>query len=163
MGYTTEFEGSIQIEPPLNAQEISFLREFNHSRRMNRTRGPLFVRGSGFYEQRNDPDIIDYNQPHPDQPGLWCQWTPNEDGTAIEWDGGEKFYSAPEWMMYIISFLLSPAARPYIDAHLDEDPRLASFTCDHVLHGTIIAQGEEIRDRWELLVIFNRVLVSNLT
>ena len=163
MGYTTEFEGSIQIEPPLNAQEISFLRDFNHTRRMNRTRGPLFVRGSGFYGQGDDPDIINHNQPHPDQPGLWCQWTPNEDGTAIVWDGGEKFYSAPEWMMYIISFLLSPIARPYIDAHLDEDPRLASFTCDHVLNGVIFAQGEDDEDQWELRVISSLVFVSNLT
>lgn len=162
MGYTTEFEGSIQIEPPLNAQEISFLRDFNHTRRMNRTRGPLFVRGSGFYGQGNDPDIIDYNQPHPDQPGLWCQWTPNEDGTAIEWDGGEKFYDSPGWLSYIIHLLLAaPDAQWYIDQHIDEDLRLASFTCDHVLNGVIFAQGEDDEDQWELRVVDNTVMVLN--
>ena len=65
--------------------------------------------------------------------------------------------------MYIISFLLSPIARPYIDAHLDEDPRLASFTCDHVLNGVIFAQGEDDEDQWELRVISSLVFVSNLT
>ena len=156
MGYTTEFEGSISIEPPLNEQEISFLRDFNDTRHVNRTRGPLYVGD-------DHADIINSNEPHPDLPNFWCQWEPDRDGTAIVWDGGEKFYSAPDWMMYIISFLLSPIARPYIDAHLDEDPRLASFTCDHVLNGVIFAQGEDDEDQWELRVISSLVFVSNLT
>ena len=156
MGYTTTFEGSIGIEPPLNEQEISFLRDFNDARHVDRTHDPLYV-------EEGHADIINSNQPHPDLPNFWCQWEPNRDGTAIVWDGGEKFYSAPEWMMYIISFLLSPIARPYIDAYLDEDPRLASFTCDHVLNGVIFAQGEDDEDQWELRVISSLVFVSNLT
>ena len=36
MGYTTEFEGSVSISPPLNAHEISYLRKFAASRRMDR-------------------------------------------------------------------------------------------------------------------------------
>src|SRR5436190_22386239 len=35
--------------------------------------------------------ILDYNTAPKGQPGLWCQWIPNEDGTAIEWNGTEKF------------------------------------------------------------------------
>lgn len=62
-------------------------------------------------------DITDYNQPpgmfdvggDPGrQPSLWCQWTPNEDSTAIEWDFGEKFYSYVEWLEYIIKYFLKP-------------------------------------------------------
>jgi hypothetical protein len=47
MGYTTEFDGSMSISPPLNAHEIAYLRKFASSRRMDRARGPYFVDGSG--------------------------------------------------------------------------------------------------------------------
>ena len=57
MGYTTTFEGSISIEPPLNEQEISFLRDFNDTRHVNRTRGPLYVGD-------DHADIINSNEPH---------------------------------------------------------------------------------------------------
>ena len=52
--------------------------------------------------------VVDYNCPPSDQPGLWCQWTPNEDGTEIEWDGGEKFYNYVEWLKYLIKNFLAP-------------------------------------------------------
>lgn len=48
-----------------------------------------------------------YADPSQRQPGLWCQWLPNEDGTAIVWDEGEKFYSYVEWIEYIIKMFLS--------------------------------------------------------
>lgn len=44
------------------------------------------------------------------QPGLRCQWEPTEDGTAIKWNGEEKFYKSPEWMTYLIDTFLKPAA-----------------------------------------------------
>lgn len=42
------------------------------------------------------------------QPGLWCQWVPNVDGSEIEWDGGEKFTEYEEWLNYIIRHFLAP-------------------------------------------------------
>lgn len=42
------------------------------------------------------------------QPGLWCQWTPNGEGTAIVWDEGEKFYYYIEWIEYLIEHFLAP-------------------------------------------------------
>ena len=42
------------------------------------------------------------------QPSLWCQWVPSEDGSAIEWDGGEKFYNYVEWLKYLIEHFLKP-------------------------------------------------------
>ena len=42
------------------------------------------------------------------QPGLWCQWIPNDDGTALEWDGGEKFYEYEDWLRYLIEHFLAP-------------------------------------------------------
>jgi len=38
MGYTTEFDGSVRISPPLNAHEIAYLRRFAVSRRVTRRR-----------------------------------------------------------------------------------------------------------------------------
>ena len=161
MGYTTEFEGSVSIEPPLNASEISYLRSFAESRRMNRTQGPLYVEGSGFRGQNSSDDgVIDGNRPHPDQPGLWCQWVPTDDGADLEWDGGEKFYESPQWMKYIVQKLLAPEGKGYVAAHIDEDPRLAHFTNDHVVNGEIFAQGEENEDRWWLQVTDNEVFVT---
>lgn len=35
-------------------------------------------------------------------------WEPNENGTTIRWNGGEKFYSATEWLEYIIKEFIKP-------------------------------------------------------
>jgi hypothetical protein len=83
MGYTTEFDGSVSISPPLNAHEIAYLRKFAASRRMDRARGPYFVDGSGPFGQGHDDDIRDFNKLPAGQPGLWCWWEPTKDGTAI--------------------------------------------------------------------------------
>lgn len=42
------------------------------------------------------------------QPGLWCLWIPNEDGSAIVWDEGEKFYEYEAWMQYLLDHFLTP-------------------------------------------------------
>lgn len=152
MGYTTEFQGSIKVEPPLNSQEINFLKKFSGTRRMNRANGPYYVDGTGFAGQGRDPDIIDFNVPPAGQPGLWCQWVPTEDGTAIEWDGGEKFYDAKDWMQYIIDHFIGSA--PVAEAVF---PFLQGHTCN----GEIKAQGEEMDDRWKLIVQ-NNVVSSQL-
>lgn len=157
MGYTTDFMGEVAINPPLNEHEISFLKDFNRTRRMNRTTGPLHMPDTTNYGQNRTPDIIDFNQPHPDQPGLWCQWEPSDDGTELSWDGGEKFYNATEWMEYIVNSLLSEEANAYVQQHVNEDPRLAHFTCDHMVNGVIYAEGEDSDDRWKLVVEDNVV------
>jgi len=148
MGYTTEFSGSISINPPLNQQEIEFLRKFNETRRMDRRNGPYHVEGSGF-GRGDDTDVIDQNRPPAGQPGLWCQWVPTDDGTAIEWDGGEKFYDSLEWMRYLIDHFLKPGAL----AHGIVD----GLQANHICNGTIKAQGEEMDDRWKLIVTDNQV------
>lgn len=55
----------------------------------------------------------------------------------IEWCGGEKFYYSEDWMRYIIDKILVPNG--------------------YVCNGEIIAQGEEMDDRWKLVVIDNVV------
>lgn len=149
MGYTTEFDGSVSIEPPLNEQEIAFLKVFSGTRRMNRKKGPYYAVDDGDYGQNREDDIINYNRPPPGQPGLCCQWIPTEDGSEIEWDGGEKFYNSVEWMCYIIDHFLAPNAKakdilPFLQAN-------------HTVNGEIEAQGEESDDRWKLIVKNNKV------
>jgi hypothetical protein len=146
MGYTTDFTGSIQIEPPLNADEIDYLNKFNRSRRMNRHSGPYNVEGS---EQFGNFDIIDYNDPPEGQPGLWCQWVPTEDGSQLVWDGNEKFYNSADWMEYLITHFLRPA-------HIANMP----FLQGHICNGEIEAQGEDSDDRWKLIVHNNVAIVK---
>lgn len=137
MGYSTDFVGSIKIEPPLTPKSIKFLTKFNQTRRMHRSKGPHFVDGTGDMGQGLDPDIICYNTPDPSQPGLWCNWIPTPDGTAIEWDGGEKFYEAEAWMEYIINNYITPHG--------------------HKCSGVIQAYGEDPSDLWQLHVTNNVV------
>lgn len=163
MGYTTYFTGEVSVDPPLNEDEVSFLANFCATRRMHRRAGPLFIRGSGYAGQGNDPDILDSNMPDPDQPGLWCHWVAAEDGKVIEWDGSEKFYDSADWMLYLINYLFSPAAKPYVAAHVGEDERLRNFTCDHTFDGTIYAVGEDSDDRWKLTIQNNVLKVFEAT
>jgi hypothetical protein len=162
MGYTTEFEGSVNISPPLNAHEIAYLRKFARSWRMDREFGPYFVDGSGFKGQGDDPDIRNGGPPPPEQPGFWCEWEPTEDGTAIKWNGGEKFYDSVEWMTYLIDTFLKPGAAlaselasPVPGRHYPGE--LRHFTFDHELNGILNAQGEEEEDQWQLAVTGNAV------
>lgn len=158
MGYTTDFRGSIKVEPPLSAAEVAYLNKFSGTRRMNCTQGPYYVdrggvagQGEGSFGMGSNPDVIDHNGPPEGQPGLWCQWVATEDGTAIEWDGGEKFYDSAEWMKYIITHFLGsdPIAKKKLP-----------FITGHTLDGTIEAQGEEATDRWDLHVKDNKVFVA---
>jgi hypothetical protein len=155
MGYTTYFNGSIAIDPPLNEVERDYLRRFAESRRMDREHGPYFVKGSGYYGQGDDTDIRDCNTPAAGQPGLWCKWIPEDDGTALEWDEREKFYEAEQWMAYLIEHFLRPGGR----AQSVADPQFTDFSFDHCLDGEIEATGEDPDDRWLLRVTDNEVFV----
>lgn len=153
MGYTTEFSGQVKVDPPLNQDEINFLKKFAGTRRMARTKGPYYVDNEGFGGQDHENDIIDYNRPPAGQPGLWCQWIPTANGEAIKWDGGEKFYESEDWMEYLIEH--------FIGSHPKAKSKLP-FLRPHTLNGTILAQGEDLHDRWELVVVNNKVTRRNL-
>lgn len=129
MGYTTNFNGKFTLDKPLTPEHKAYLVAFNETRRMRRNanilkemedpirenvnlpfgeEGEFFVGGLGFMGQDNDNSIVNYNTPPKSQPGLWCQWVPNEDGTAIVWDEGEKFYQYIQWLHYIIDNFIEP-------------------------------------------------------
>jgi hypothetical protein len=99
--------------------------------------GAYFVGGAGFGGQSKDDSIINYNEPPEGQPGLWCQWVPNEEGTAIEWDGGEKFYNYVEWLQYLIHHFLAKWG--------------------YVLNGEVEWVGEDRSDTGKIVVENNEV------
>lgn len=147
MGYTTDFGGRFELDKPLAPKMKKFLTLLNETRRMKRNvdeafgiEGEFFVFGTGDYGQNNDSTIVDFNQQPSTQPSLWCQWVPNEDGTAIEWDGGEKFYAYSEWLFYIINKILAPNG--------------------YTLNGTVVWQGEETGDVGKIHVVDNVVTVA---
>jgi hypothetical protein len=147
MGYTTDFSGRFELDKPLAPKMKKFLTLLNETRRMKRNvdeafgiEGEFFVFGTGNYGQDQDNSIVDYNQQPSTQASLWCQWVPNEDGTAIEWDGGEKFYAYSEWLFYLINKILAPNG--------------------YTLNGTVIWQGEETGDVGKIHVVDNVVTVA---
>ena len=151
MGYTTYFDGSVTVEPPLSAQEVDFLNKFSESRRMDRKNGPYYI-GGGDFGQAREEDVIDYNRPPKGQPGLWCQWVATNEGDAIEWDGGEKFYEATEWMQYIIDHFIGKDPLAKLN-----NPEEFGFLQGHTVNGEIYAEGEESDDRWKIVVSDNIV------
>lgn len=133
MGYTTDFAGEFKLNRQLDTETANYLRKFAETRRMKRklpleygVEGEFYVDGTGYAGQGHEDNVIDHNSPPSTQPGLWCQWIPNEDGTAIVWDGGEKFYDYVEWIEYIIKNFLAPKG--------------------YVLNGDVQWQGEDAGD-----------------
>ena len=51
---------------------------------------------------------IELNDVNPGMPSFYCQWVPTEENQGIEWDGGEKFYKAFDWLKFIIKHYLEP-------------------------------------------------------
>lgn len=158
MGYTTEFDGRFELDKPLTAAQVAYLKKFAATRRMKRDAekvaqrddplrekvglgvgpdGAYFVGAEGFAGQGRDADILEYNSPPTGQPSLWCQWLPTEDGEAIEWDEGEKFYEYVEWIEYIIKHFLTPWGRK--------------------LAGKVSWVGEESDDRGVICIVDNVV------
>ncbi len=160
MGYTTTFQGQFNLDKPLSEPDKKYLIAFNESRRMKRDEsivstlkdpirknvslpvgvdGGYFVGGMGFMGQGEDKSVVEYNNPPTGQPALWCKWTPNEDGTAILWDGAEKFYGYVEWIEYLIKHFLAPWG--------------------YTLNGSVTWQGEEHGDTGSILITNNEVKI----
>lgn len=117
---------------------------------MHRSKGPYYI-GSGDFGQDREDDIFDYNSPDPSQPSLWCQWVVSASGAYLEWDGGEKFYCAAEWMEYLIEHFLGDA--PLVNG----SPLVPDFGTGRKCNGVIFADGEDSDDFWKLVVTDNVV------
>jgi hypothetical protein len=148
MGYTTDFSGEFKLNRPLDEKMLNYLIKFNETRRMQRKvdskygiDGEFYIEGTGMAGQDREDNILDYNKPPRTQPSLWCGWIPSNDGTAIVWDGGEKFYEYQEWIVYIIQNFLQPQ--------------------EYVLNGAITYQGEDSHDRGTLIITNNTLYIAH--
>lgn len=157
MGYSTDFEGRIEITPPLNPAEIKYLTAFSKTRHMDRKQGEYFVDFENGYNT-TEIGVYNCNQPPPGQPELWCNFVPTKDGTAIVWNECEKTYGAKEWIRYIINHFLKPSA----SASKSKLPYFTEFTFNHICNGELIAQGERLLDRWLLIIKDNVVSTKKL-
>lgn len=162
MGYTTDFYGQFEINPPLDQNQIEYLEKLSDTRRMKRDaskaallqddvremvglevgeEGEYFVGGTGLAGQDEDDSILEYNAPPAAQPALWCQWIPAEEGSKLEWDGNEKFYNYVEWLEYIIQHFMKPWGR--------------------TLNGSVKFKGESFDDIGTIIIENNVVNVKN--
>lgn len=130
MGYNTNFNGQFNLNKPLSEKDKEFLTKFAKTRRTARKvdakygiEGEFYVDGAVRYGQGEDETILDNHRYPKTQPGFWCQWVPNDDGTAIVWDGNGKFYNYIEWINYLIKSILEPrgySLTGYVKWHGDE-------------------------------------------
>ena len=161
MGYTTEFNGQFNLNKKLTKSRKEYLLKFAETRRMKRDpkkaeklddeirrkvglpigeEAEYFVGGLGFYGQDRDESVVEYNSPPKTQPRLWCQWIPNDDGTALIWDGKEKFYEYVTWIKYLINNFLEPWG--------------------YVLNGTVEWRGESFGDTGCIVIENNQVSLN---
>lgn len=123
VGYSTDFSGGFNIDKPLAPEHKAYLEAFADIRHMQRDAGKtaalpdpireavglqVGIQGAYYVGDNDSLYIFDNNKPPHGVPELFCQWIPNEDGTAIVWDGGEKFYGYVPWIEYLIKNFLAP-------------------------------------------------------
>ena len=161
MGYSTDFYGSLSISRPLTEKERDYINLISNTRRMKRDVTKLMnlykgehgnpfatdttpeaiygCEGEYFAKDDNysDSSVIDQNRPPKQQPGLWCQWVISDDGTMLEWDGGEKFYEYVAWLKYYINHFFAKWGV--------------------MLNGEITWEGEESSDLGKIVVTNNVV------
>ena len=118
IGYTTYFNGDFVLDKPLTVAHKKFLEDFAEERHEGKD-----AKGNNF-------------------PGIWCQWVPNEEGTSIVHDEGEKFYAYDAWIEYLIDEYLAPWG--------------------YIANGCISWDGEESDDDGIIDVINNVVTCYNI-
>lgn len=115
MGYSTDYFGQIEISPPASDTITKFINKFCHTRRVKRKvsqifgpEGAFYIYGNDDYQLGKDKNVIDYNSPPHQQPGVWCDLQISKDGKYLEWNGNEKTYELPSWIDYLIEFVFKP-------------------------------------------------------
>jgi len=150
MGYSTDYVGHIEIDPPLNDAEIEYLTAFCDSRRFVRS-SPYDVPGNPWAETSDGVPPELYNQPPPGQPDLWCDWSVCWDGCCLAWNGTEKSYAMIAWLRYLIAHFLRPGGRAA------RDPRFGRFSFDHRLDGMVVGCRRDTKELFVVKVTNNRV------
>jgi hypothetical protein len=151
MGYTTEFAGSFSITPTLKPEHKEFLDKLKNTRRMVRSvdESKYGIDGEFYVDGKKDEDsffdsgklaktnILEFNKPPVTQCSLWLQWQVTDDGDELEWDGGEKAYNMDDWIVYLVERFFRPLG--------------------YVLSGEVLAQGEDMTDRWKMTIKKNEI------
>lgn len=88
MGYSTEFVGGFKLNRELTHKEWVELRKLGNE-----------------YDQDLYAQYTDTPETVPDS---YLQWEPNDEGTEIVWNGGEKFYDYIHWLRWLIKHYLAP-------------------------------------------------------
>lgn len=143
MGYSTDFEGRLNITPQLSKNLVSFLQDFSKTRRVARNVDDKYGVEGEFYIKDDSEGVINVNQPPRTQPGLWCGWTVDDEGMHLCWDESEKFYDYVEWLHYLINNFFAPLG--------------------HVLHGSIDWMGEDVEDQGSISVDYNTIKVFKMS
>jgi len=99
-----------------------------------------FVFGDSTVTKQATLGILDDNEPPEGQPGLWCKWEPNDDGTTIRWSGAEKFYEYTAWITYLLDHFLTPWG--------------------YILSGKVKWKGEDSSDKGYICISNNKVFVN---
>ena len=163
MGYTTEFTGSLTITPPLNINEVVFLRKFNATRHCTHKVTPYAMDATGGCTGRS---CIDSG---PGVPGFWNKWKSSDDGTELLWDGREKFYSYVEWLDWLITHFFKPdpechgAEIPIINGMGMSSAPSVFPASGHLLNGIIEWEGEESSDVGRIVVCDNVIFTQDMT
>lgn len=131
MSFYTETNKVYTLSPPLNSNQVEYLKSFSNERHCLRDESYLslkseFVReqvglpvgkdglycvyGSNFTnfsDHMEDEAVIDLNIRAKECPELYCSWVPTNDGTILYWMNGEISHCIEEWLVFIEKHFLS--------------------------------------------------------
>jgi hypothetical protein len=123
------FRGRFTLDHPLTPAQRRYLLKFSQTRRMKwdvalledpvapdevadplrlAVGPPLGPEGAYYVNDQSSYGLIDLNTPPTGQPGRHCLWAPSAAGTAIRWNGWDKFDDADLWIAYLITHFLAP-------------------------------------------------------
>ena len=123
--HDSDFIGCIRVSPPLNDDEMDFLRDLAESGRTLRSTPT----------GRGNPAV----------PFARLAWESCDDGCCLSWDHHRE---ATTWMEASLTFLIDHLFRA--GAEGEGRHQLEGFTFDHVLSGVVVARGH--RDAGAALV-----------
>lgn len=153
MGYTTYFSGAVDITPPLNEHEISYLEDFSQTiHKTYADNRPLAVYPVDTPDAQL-PEVVENFQAPAPKPGIHCTWTVTDNGSQlVTADDSDHNYDHPQWLAFLIEHLFDPAnPDALIHRHRGDDPRLKHFTA-HTFRGVLSADGEGDDDHWYIFV-----------
>ncbi|KAJ3371263.1 hypothetical protein GGF31_003442 [Allomyces arbusculus] len=154
-GYTTVFDGRVEISPPLSATMRAYLSKFCDMKHVRRDQfkalcardtlrhdvGLPHVGLHGEYFTGDDRySIIMPEERCVTQPSFFCDWRPTSDGTALVWNRAENSQEMAAWLKYLIDEFLEPN--------------------NYTLDGVVKYAGEHKRDCGIIVVKNNDIVVQ---